>query len=831
MTDCQLLQHLFPFHAIANDCCNARVQFARVSCNPYGQITSLAINTGYESTIPDQLGELEALVSLDLSSNKLYGSIPPSLGLLESLQYLDLSINNLDGPIPSEFSHLKYLNYLHLESNMLSGTIPSQLQNISFHNFENNCFHSFPHQNSSCTFTQFAAPLPLPNKDCQNLADALTAAGFSPLPAGSCCTWPGIGCTQDRVTRVYLPDAGLRGVLVDAWGALPGLEELVLRGNGLRSGVPKGLGNATRLMILDLAGNRVEGAVPSELNTLKRLGQLYLNDNLLSEKLPDLSGLKQLVVINCQRNYLSGPFPASLSFFAAGFEYNCLSGTNLQNQANCILPDTIYRIQIAAGILTLILLIALLIGFYWQEKAAFTRSIKLNDSMHQLLLNSESMGRSGASGGLVIPAQPDTADCRTVMNAFTPPLLICCSAFTGAHDNPVQIQCTPGGNVTSISGLHRKLTTGLTGSLPASLGALSYLQSLDLSENHFSGEIPASYANLTALTLLNLADNSLSGPFPKGLSELPLLNALFLQNNHISGALPSNLLNFSRHNYDNNCLKNVPNQDPSCVFNPFAASRPPNNTDCAILSTAMAMMGFIVPIPASGCCMWNMRYVSCDEYGFVTGLTFGSSGLKGAVPWSLFGLSQLSVLEFNNNALTSSIPEEIGKATNLQVVDFSYNALSGTIPTSVANLTRLQQFYVQYNQLSGPIPNSLGMLPQLNQANFAQNHFTGSIPQGLSWMTVGFDHNCLSGTSFPYESECEESSVGGKIAGSVVGTIVLLCLVAWYLRRVYVKVKEAQHSADTLEFADPEKPEYWGEDDAVEDLQHEGTESQRRWKS
>jgi hypothetical protein len=50
--------------------------------------------------IPDSIGTLGALQSLDLSSNKLTGSIPGSLSKLH-LQLLNLSMNDLSGLVPS----------------------------------------------------------------------------------------------------------------------------------------------------------------------------------------------------------------------------------------------------------------------------------------------------------------------------------------------------------------------------------------------------------------------------------------------------------------------------------------------------------------------------------------------------------------------------------------------------------------------------------------------------------------------------------------------------------------------------------------------------------
>jgi hypothetical protein len=71
---------------------------------------------------------LDALISLNLSSNHLSGKIPNKIGALRSLESLDLSENKLSGEIPSSLSNLTSLSYLNLSYNSLSGRIPSGRQ-------------------------------------------------------------------------------------------------------------------------------------------------------------------------------------------------------------------------------------------------------------------------------------------------------------------------------------------------------------------------------------------------------------------------------------------------------------------------------------------------------------------------------------------------------------------------------------------------------------------------------------------------------------------------------------------------------------------------------
>lgn len=74
--------------------------------------------------IPDALGQLSGLKSLNLSYNALSGTIPAVLGQLSRLESLDLSNNRLSGAIPPLLARLPRLRALNVEHNRLTGTVP-----------------------------------------------------------------------------------------------------------------------------------------------------------------------------------------------------------------------------------------------------------------------------------------------------------------------------------------------------------------------------------------------------------------------------------------------------------------------------------------------------------------------------------------------------------------------------------------------------------------------------------------------------------------------------------------------------------------------------------
>jgi len=240
------------------------------------RLTRLSLKGNDLTRLPDGLGALTALVSLDASENKIAGALPPVLfHMLKKLKELDLSENAITA-LPDSVGGLAELERLVLFKNELAA-LPASLAKLSALrelNVFNNKITALPAE-----LGEGLAAL----EDFNAGANKLTA--FLP----SVAAWR-------AVTRIALQDNKLRE-LPDLRPVRATLQQLQLQSNKLAA-LPE-LEGAARLTLLDVSSNEV-AALPEWLPSLESLEHLVVKKNPLAA-LPDaLCGCAALALVDAQ---------------------------------------------------------------------------------------------------------------------------------------------------------------------------------------------------------------------------------------------------------------------------------------------------------------------------------------------------------------------------------------------------------------------------------------------------------------------------------------------------------------------------------------------------
>ena len=184
---------------------------------------------------------------------------------------------------------------------------------------------------------------------------------------------------------------------------------------------------------------------------------------------------------------------------------------------------------------------------------------------------------------------------------------------------------------------------GLYGSLPASIGDLNNLVSLQVYDNdhdlpdslgldsHLTGSIPVEISNIAGLKYIRLDNNSLSGSIPAEIGVLDSLIYLLLGGNELTGEIPISIMSSSS-------LVSL-----SLTNNQFSGHIPPEIADLSNLET----------------------------------IDVSNNLLTGVIPEGMSNAADLYYLNLSNNQLTGNISEQF---CDMYFVDFSDNRFCAPYP-------------------------------------------------------------------------------------------------------------------------------------------------------
>ena len=215
------------------------------------------------------------------------------------------------------------------------------------------------------------------------------------------------------------------------------------------------------------------------------------------------------------------------------------------------------------------------------------------------------------------------------------------------------------------------------------------------------GEVPAELGSLTGLVTINLHWNYLTGVIPPELGDLPNLVTLKLSHNHLHNP----------RNYDDR-------------YNPYDEPGIPSELGklkdtLQYLDLSGNSLGGDIPSE-----IWGLtKLVSLRLHS--------NGGLTGTIPAEIKNLTKLQKLSLHLNALSGNIPSEITQLSELTALALYGNGFTGTLPPGLGSLP-LTDVDLRDNLLTGSIPSELeNLLPGLHRLNLGGNAWTGCVPRRL----------------------------------------------------------------------------------------------------
>ncbi|XLR30085.1 hypothetical protein HN51_049963 [Arachis hypogaea] len=263
------------------------------------------------------------------------------------------------------------------------------------------------------------------------------------------------------------------------------------------------------------------------------------------------------------------------------------------------------------------------------------------------------------------------------------------------------------------------------------------VSALQLQNQYWGGTIAPSLGNLTFLRVINLTNINLHGEIPREVGHLKRLQFLGLSNNNLHGEIPIEMINCSSLEviimWQNNLTGKVPSWLGSMMqlthlglaVNNFVGSIPPSLGNLSSLEALSLGVNHLEGriTPALGR-LSNLKFLSLSSNNF-----------SGQVTPSLYNLSNIQVLDFARNHLMGTLLSNIPLAfPNLKMFTCGGNRFIGTFPSSISNLSELQLFDISVNNFHGPISPTLGSLHKLQIFNVGHNRFGNGRDHDLDFL-------------------------------------------------------------------------------------------------
>ncbi|CAO2821332.1 unnamed protein product [Amaranthus hypochondriacus] len=521
----------------------------------------LSLDLGYNriwGSIPKAINNFSSLRKLLIGNNQLNGTISQGIGTLSMLESLDISSNSLNDTLSD--AHFLYLSrlstldmsrnpkivlhirdnwippfqlmYLNLESCKLGPYFPKWIvtqTNLSYLSISDAGIHdSIP-----TAFWNSLSPL---NLDYLNVSNNMIYGSI-----------PELSITLQKLPIINFSSNNLRGSLPSF---LRDTEKLYLHNNNLSKLGPFFCPNSkTLIILLNLANNSFSEELPDCLMYFDHLLMLSLENNNLSGKLPSsLGALTNLITLHVRKNNISGSLPLSLE--------NCTSLVELDLGHNALTGHIPPRI----GHISILRVLSLRSNNF---KGHFPESLCLLSRLHILDLSLNHI--SGTIPKCINNLTAMTSTYDSDEHDFSNYALIVYTQLMWKRKEQNFLRY-----LNQVKGIDIS-DNELVGQIPQEVTSLTGLVFLNLSRNHLVGSITKQIGQLKSLEFLDLSNNYLSGVIPISLAQVTYLGILDLSNNNLSGKIPigTQLQGFDPSSYSGNCglcgapLSKCPGDEPS----------------------------------------------------------------------------------------------------------------------------------------------------------------------------------------------------------------------------------------------------------------------------
>ncbi|KAF8393034.1 hypothetical protein HHK36_021275 [Tetracentron sinense] len=248
----------------------------------------------------------------------------------------------------------------------------------------------------------------------------------------------------------------------------------------------------------------------------------------------------------------------------------------------------------------------------------------------------------------------------------------------------------------------------LYGFLSSNIGNFGVLEKLDLSCNNFSGEIPEAISSLSSLQVLKLDQNAFEGSIPSGILKCQALVSINLSSNRLNGVVPAGFgAAFPNLRTFNLAVNEI--RGRSSDFSGLKSITHLNISGNLFQGSVMGV--FQEPL--------EVMDLSRNQFqGHISQVKFNSS----------FNWSHLVFLDLSANELSGEFFHDLNQALNLKHLNLARNRFSRQEFPPIANLSNLEYLNLSETSLMGSIPPEIKQLGSLSTLDLSENHLTGRIP-------------------------------------------------------------------------------------------------------